>query len=1351
VSGPDVFFAIGITGYRDPALPDLPDGADEIDMVAGALRDLNFAVDQERLIGPSVSRADVEAYCARINRPATRAVLYWTGHGLAGPQGAWLCTSDTVEAAVDETTAISPASLARLLTGLSEIREVLLILDCCGSGVTGAKIAEAMAFAPAADPVPGRIPPVFSVISATYGEGAAFPLDFAQAVVKALRNGSPSMPWPAQQQSISPQDLADAASSWLVLDAGSDDQRARSIGIRGGSGFFVNPGYDPAARDVLTRNEVLIRRQRPLDTIAAWRAAADRGLFLVTGSMGTGKSALVTQLVAERYAARSAGPLLFALSLTGQDVQSVGTALAPRLGIDAPAAAGTTPESLVAGFAQQGRGAVIIMDAIDEALAEHRLPIVNRLLLPLSELPGVHVVVTARAGARSDPASDELTPLRTAASGRYDLDADPDAARDIARHVRRILVSTPHSPYTDADAAVALADRLAALSHGVFYLADLVAGDLARQAEAIEAGDPALDGRVRSGLAGAIQREIGRRSGDTERVMQVLAPLAWAAGDGVPVAAVWPAMATALLPDGVPPVTEEEIAGVLALAGTHVRWIERGGTRLHQVGHQAFADFLRERWTRSADEAHLLIARALRPGPGDWPRAAEYVREHLVDHAERGLMLSDLFRGDADFMAYTAPRRTLAAASRLTPWSQRHYSGIYLRAAARLIDVPPRIRVFLLRMLAAGRSAGPPVFSVTAPCETRWSTSGFAAGHHLVRSGPDSLGQFTMIRVGGQPRAVVAGESYNREPVTTAESGLEVWDPRFEVPMQVLMPRDGGIHSIGAVPYNAADDVLIVAYVNQMIEARLPSVDRILWRRPGEMVLNINAVWSRGMWLAAATSLGMVALYRTTDGERVHVLRDEGIVTLIGFVIDGHSMLCLVAYNSLKFFSADTFQALGEVPLETQWMGATLAIGKLGQLIVGLRSDGLVEARDCANGRVVSISQEATGGSGETIRQIGSDGPLVTSDGGDVEMWSMPPIRRFLKLPGNPGTVTGIGGFTDANDAARAVTAGDDGSIRVWGTYGQDLFRAGHDRGPAPSRSTVFAVVEDGRPAVLVGGASILSLRDAATGEVLREHKQRGLTRSESFHNDLDLYDPVDTVKLGGDTMVLVGHNGDSQMMWNLRDGSWYGVPTPGTKGRSIAVRRPDGPLLVTGGGINPIGVFTYGGERRTWLDSPNRATLASTVIAPGGDLALLDIGDAYAVYDPATGGETARLPRPDSGVLASAVTSTAGEIVAVVSTDAGPAWLATSSGRAQPVAGSTSARAATVLSSGTATLFAVADLDRVLLVRPSDGAVVLVIPLLGRVHDVASPEPDTICAVVADQVLTIEVSPQVGATGTEP
>jgi len=56
--------------------------------------------------------------------------------------------------------------------------------------------------------------------------------------------------------------------------------------------------------------------------------------------------------------------------------------------------------------------------------------------------------------------------------------------------------------------------------------------------------------------------------------------------------------------------------------------------------------------------------------------------------------------------------------------------------------------------------------------------------------------------------------------------------------------------------------------------------------------------------------------------------------------------------------------------------------------------------------------------------------------------------------------------------------------------------------------------------------------------------------------------------------------------------------------------------------------------------------------------------------------------------------------------------------------------------------LFALADLDRVLLVQPSEGRLVLDIPLLDRVNDATSPEPGTVCAFVADQVMVAEVAP---------
>jgi hypothetical protein len=59
---------------------------------------------------------------------------------------------------------------------------------------------------------------------------------------------------------------------------------------------------------------------------------------------------------------------------------------------------------------------------------------------------------------------------------------------------------------------------------------------------------------------------------------------------------------------------------------------------------------------------------------------------------------------------------------------------------------------------------------------------------------------------------------------------------------------------------------------------------------------------------------------------------------------------------------------------------------------------------------------------------------------------------------------------------------------------------------------------------------------------------------------------------------------------------------------------------------------------------------------------------------------------------------------------------------------------------------FALADLDRILLVRASDGSVRVEIQLLGVVIDVTSPEPGTVYAIVTDAVVFVEIDQGIAA-----
>ncbi|MHA5051352.1 hypothetical protein [Streptomyces sp. SD15] len=1240
---PDLAFAIGITEYDRPDVADLPSGAKEIRRVFDALASGGFVVDPEPLIG----RADRDAtlaHLAKVDKPARRLLVYWSGHGVSDDTGSWLFTSETDPDDPGGTGALDSRTVATVLGALYQASQVVMLLDCCGSGDAALDIATAITLSPPPDLPAHHTPPAVSLISATYGGDEARPMFFANAIADALTSGPPSMLWPAQKSEISPQELAEAASAWLRTNLVSRSQRARGVGVSSGTGFFANPAYDPNTRDVLIGSDLSIRRGTVLDDVRSWHRSASRGLFLLTGSMGTGKSTVVNQLV-EEHADDVAWTKI---ALTKMDLRSVTAELALRLQLNG--AGELLPETLIETYSGTGQRGNLAFDSLDEAEPESGLEIVRRLLLPLAALPGVHVLVSHRAVTGQTGRPDGVAELQAAATGHSDLDADPTAEREIRRLATRILEATPHSPYRrDADLARRIAAVIAARSGGIFYLAAYVAHRLARESSIYEPDDEELAEMLTAGIGGAISRDFRERGVDADRLLDVLTPLTWAAGTGVPVHDVWPAMVNALRPHGSPALTKGDIRNLLGEIGEFVTGVPSGpdaapGDHVYRLRHLAIAEYLRARAGRTDEEAHQLIAAALKPAIGEWPAAPPYVLDHLVEHADRGGTLLDLF-ADPDFMVFSEPRRTLAAVTRAERSNRRSPTlDLYLRAAARLADNPIDMRVFLLQSLRReGRRTDAPEgrrFSVSAPCRTRWTTASSPSSHRLIRIGPERLDGFTAIRTASGSRLVTASKT-PRTGGSTAESGIEVWDPSFTAPLQVLRGRAGKeITAMAAAPYQQEDEMLVVAYGrrNNLLEARLIGGDRVLWTRHDVEAYELSCVWAGGSWAVAATDLSHVRLFRASDGHPLGAIGGAGGYpkSVIGFHTRGINVICVVTDWELTFWDAAGLRHLGLVRLGRPWSVATVVHHDQAPMIVGGRDDGRLELRDAATGLSIAVAADDLGDIAD--RMIGLGSSVAVAAGAEVSWWRTQPIERAFRYNGHAARVAGLGVVRDETGHEYIASAAEDGSVRVW-TDTRSIRWDRWDSDPITGDfERVHAARVGGRAVILVEDALSFVLVDQDDGSFLsRTDKKHFRSQAESMSSDLDRYDVWAVALLGNDSVAVAGQHQGAQVMWSVDNLTDYALPTPGApydRDARALVHTPGGPLLVSGGGRHPVGVFRVTGGLQCWLDCPAGSSPQSAVAAAGSDLVLVQLPDGdLVVHDPVDGKARARIPlgNPDS------------------------------------------------------------------------------------------------------------------------
>ncbi|MGZ3146800.1 AAA family ATPase [Lentzea chajnantorensis] len=376
----------------------------------------------------------------------------------------------------------------------------------------------------------------------------------------------------------------------------SDVQRPRFVQYGSAQPMLPNPLYAPdtvvkhlllAARggDSADHRSWFAGRTAEVDRVVGWVRSGVPGLRVVTGSPGSGKSAVVGRVVslsnaAERDLLLSGGPP-FRHADPGQD--SVDAAVHARA-MDADRVADLLSRQLVAAGlvpAPEGprRGAaelvgvvsalpeppVLVVDGLDEARGES-FSIATSLLTKLAQ--HAVVVVSTRQAHRvvgGAPLLTELSPVEV-----LDLD-DAGSAADVREYVLARL--GPTAPQSTVD-------ELARLP---FLTAWMITDQLL--------SDGGAD--LRLSLVAAFDRELAK----VPAARPLLTALTWSYGAGFP-EEEWRAVAEALSGERF---GRDDITAVLTELGRHIVQDGEEGTAVFKLTHQTFADHLRPQFTPGHD------------------------------------------------------------------------------------------------------------------------------------------------------------------------------------------------------------------------------------------------------------------------------------------------------------------------------------------------------------------------------------------------------------------------------------------------------------------------------------------------------------------------------------------------------------------------------------------------------------------------------------------------------------------------------------------------------------------------------------------------------------------------------
>jgi hypothetical protein len=707
-------------------------------------------------------------------------VIYYSGHGERVTGQHYLLTRDSRPGTGITWSAFAVGQLGHMLSEASA-EYVLVFVDACYSGQGALDLSVALR---SAEPErPGSRPLRVWCVTATRARQEAREGAFATALAGAI----PRVHAGATQQFLGLEEIVREINQ-LLASAGHEAQYS-TFGSAGIAPFFRNAAYnaavppgidleaqrlgdftthwDPRSRGVEVASDpgsYFTGRRAVLGELLSWlagRPAPDGdqpAVQVVTGRPGSGKSAVLARLVlladptlrgyaggaGQSPSGPAGGGTWISALARNKTVGTLVTELAGQAGVELPT--GSDAEragALVSALAERGGAGIpvtIVIDGLDESASPGQLA--DHLIVPVADQrpPGLRLIVGTRPN---------LLP-RLGQAHVVDLDdQEYFSERDLAGYVQRMLVaagtpsvSTPYQSVPDTVVAQAAAEvaRRAAPS---FLLARLVSRTLLAVPEPVDITDPTWTDRFPATAGEAFERDLQARFPDAyerQRVQDLLTPLAFADGEGLPVANLWHAIATALSGRDYTP---EDVTWIQHGADSYIVEALEDGRSVYRLYHQAIADYLRSLQlnptglddalpgtgiqaaalpgsrmkaahpdTDTDGTGTRTIAQVQRPitdaliasvpvgadGRRNWLAAHPYVLRHLGAHAAAAGYIDDLL-ADAGFLVAADPDSVRRAAAAASP-PLRAVGTVYRQEFHSFRDAPPWQRAQMLQLAA---------------------------------------------------------------------------------------------------------------------------------------------------------------------------------------------------------------------------------------------------------------------------------------------------------------------------------------------------------------------------------------------------------------------------------------------------------------------------------------------------------------------------------------------------------------------------------------------------------------------------------------------------------------------------
>ena len=651
--------------------------------------------------------------------------------------------------------------------------------------------------------------------------------------------------------------------------------------------------FNPRARGVDVPQESgwnFVGRHAALRDLTAWLTDwQDQRNMVVTGDPGSGKSAVIGRLAVLSH--RDWGRTVPRHGLppdTIPPMDSISVAIHARNRtsddvLQALCAAAHVTAASPGEFLQMRTGAPMVaaIDAIDEAVDPERL--VLAILNPLIEsgpasgfrlLLGTRSYLLDRLNSRADRVNLD--------DDRY---ADPES---LLVYTERMLRARPGSPYVGADAPLVrmVAEPVARAAGRSFLVALITSRTLAALDRVMDPADPLWQETLPATAAQAMQQDLEKRlPRDAARARDLLRPLAYAGGNGLPWEDIWAPLASSLAGWEY---RDDDLIWLRRNAGSYVVEALESGRSVYRLYHAALAEYLRQ-----GNDDHAVNGKFVQyllsqvpqsaAGDRDWAAAHPYTLSHLATHAVAAGRLAGLVL-DPRYLASAAPHGLLAAFATVTDPEVRQIGAAYQRATHQLSGNDLADRLSYLELAAWRAGAVPLAERIGAhPLPRRWSVRWvrWPRDHpHRVLAGHRGPVRevVSMVTRDGTPQAASVGD----------DGTLRAWDLDTAESVSVHQVSGSRLAAVDLIEVPGEKNIIVVLAAEGTLTAyEFPSMARML-------SIPVDSGF-RGVLSPAQLVAPEMRCICLPDGRQSVVTGGPGMMTAIWDIQDGRPIVRLPA------------------------------------------------------------------------------------------------------------------------------------------------------------------------------------------------------------------------------------------------------------------------------------------------------------------------------------------------------------------------------------------------------------------------------------------------------------------------